>query len=501
MTTMKKKVTAVFLALVCAALCLTACDADKTKTEIPVALPDYSNSNLSYEFFGYTGPTDGTYSLDNIKYDVGEDFRTVERIKEYKESGMTMLMLRYENAYGGEDWATSNAKRYFEVGYAAGIEKIIVTDNRLSALIQNTSPVGENAQFQTQEAFESFVASCLNVYKDMPGFYGVVLLDEPTYLQIPAYGLVYRAIKKHLPETYIHCNLYPMGGELMARYGADGEYSSLTEAYTAYLENYIEATGAAEICFDSYPFKRKGQGLATGHYANLKIAAETAKKYGIELHSVAQTCSSFRNGQEFYRACEKSEMYSQLNSFMGFGVTDISYFTYFTKQDSFTDSHNFTDGGSFINRDGTKTNIYYDVKSIQSEMQAFANTILSYKYNAGAQYLNKPANFATAAHTADFVSDTLALIKDVTIDNDIALVTELRDEKNDKYMYMLQNIIDPGFAPEGRTSMNMTVSFDPAYNYAAVFSKGELSYCALSGGKYSAVISAGYAEFIVPLKG
>lgn len=468
--------------------------------KIPVSMPDYSDAGKSFEFFGYTGPTDGTYSLDKVVYDVGEDFRTTERYKEYKDAGMTILMLRYENAYSGEEWATSNAKLCFDSAYEAGIDKIIITDNRLCSLIQTTLPVGEDGQFATQEAFEEYVAECLNVYKDMPGFYGVVLVDEPWYNQLESYGMVYKAIKKYLPEAYIHCNLYSIGGDLMSRYAPEGTYDDLAEAYTAYLEMFLEYSGAKELCFDHYPFKAKGTGIATYHYATLQIAAEVCKKYGAEMHAVAQSCSSFKNRVDFYRASEKSEMYSQLNNFMGFGVTDVAYFTYFTKQESSTESHNFTDGGSFINHDGTKTDIYYYAQQIHKEMQKFADTVLSFEYNAARMYTHTPVNYDINPHTRLFKNDDLELVKDVLIDNDIALVTELKDNENGLNMYMVQNIIDPAYAVEARTSMNVTVEFEDGYDYVAVYDKGELSYCKLDDGRYTTALSAGYAEFLVPLK-
>ncbi len=496
-----KKIFALFISVLM--LFGTAACNDKTQSgeeAIPVSMPDYSDAGKNFEFFGYTGPTDGTYSLDKVVYDVGEDFRTTERFKEYKDAGMTILMLRYENAYDGEDWATSNAKLCFDKAFEAGIDKIILTDNRLCSLIQTSLPVGDGAAFSTQEAFESYVAECLDLYKDMPGFYGVVLVDEPWWNQLPAYGAVYKAIKKHLPNAYIHSNLYSIGGDLMSRYGADGAYDNLTDAYKGYLKSYLDHSGAKELCFDSYPFKARGEGISTYHYATLKIAAEICKEYGVEMHSVAQSASSFKNRAEFYRACEKSEIYSQLNSFMGFGVTDIPYFTYFTKQESFTDSHNFTDGGSFIDHDGTKTPIYGYAQSIHKEMQEFADTVLSFKYNAASIFTHTPVNFSVRAHTELFVNDTLELIKSFETDNDIALVTELKDGKNGLNMYMVQNIIDPGFADEGRTAMNVTVEFSDGYDYVAVYKKGKLSYKKLDGGKYSTVVSAGYAEFMVPLK-
>ena len=48
--------------------------------------PDYSDSTLQYDFYGYSASSDGTWYIDRVKYTAGEDFRTVDRVKEYKKT-------------------------------------------------------------------------------------------------------------------------------------------------------------------------------------------------------------------------------------------------------------------------------------------------------------------------------------------------------------------------------------------------------------------------------
>lgn len=465
-----------------------------------VSIPDYSDSGKSFDFFAYAAPTDGSYRIDGTIYNSGEDYRTVERYKEYKDAGMTMLMLRYENAYNGEPWETSNTKLCFENAYAAGIDKILVTDNRLNALIKPTLPFGDNAVFASESEFEAFIVECLAVYKEMSGFYGVILVDEPDYEQIESYALVYKAIKKVLPDAYIHCNMAAMGQDLIRKFDPSGTYDNVADAYRAMMRLFFEKSGAKEISFDSYPFKERGEGIKTNYYSNIKIMAEVCREYGAELHTVAQTCWTLRNNSVFYRKVGKSEIYSQMNSYIGFGVTDICYFTYFTKQDNTTSTELFMDDGSFINRDGEKTEIYTHAQKINAEFQAMADVILSHSYNASAMFTHMPSNYLTSTHTANFENDALKLIETVETDNDIALVTELYDRTNDSYMYMVQNIVDPGYALEGRTEMNVSVQFDSSYRYVAVLDSGRLQYRELDDGLYQTVLSAGYAQYLIPLK-
>ena len=111
-----------------------------------------------------------------------------------------------------------------------------------------------------------------------------------------------------------------------------------------------------------------------------------------------------------------------------------------------------------------------------------------------------PSNYLTSTHTANFENDALKLIETFETDNDIALVTELYDRTNDSYMYMVQNIVDPGYALEGRTEMNVSVQFDSSYRYVAVLDSGRLQYRELDDGLYQTVLSAGYAQYLIPLK-
>ena len=46
-------------------------------------IPDYSESMLQYDFYGYSSASNGVWNIDGVNYTAGEDFRTVERIKEY----------------------------------------------------------------------------------------------------------------------------------------------------------------------------------------------------------------------------------------------------------------------------------------------------------------------------------------------------------------------------------------------------------------------------------
>ena len=55
-------------------------------------VPDYSSYTNQFNFFAYSSMSDGTWTEEGQTFFSGEDFRTYERVKEYQEAGMTIIM-------------------------------------------------------------------------------------------------------------------------------------------------------------------------------------------------------------------------------------------------------------------------------------------------------------------------------------------------------------------------------------------------------------------------
>ena len=116
---------------------------------------------------------------------------------------------------------------------------------------------------------------------------------------------------------------------------------------------------------------------------------------------------------------------------------------------------------------------------------------------------NGSASMYIGADSMSFKNDwEHTLLKNLTLDNDALLTTELKDEKNGLYMYMIMNAIDSLFAQNGKmryTDCTFTAEF-PGYDYVAEFDCGELRYVKLDNGKYTKSLSSGYAVYLIPLK-
>ncbi len=364
--------------------------------------PDYSASTLQFDFYGYTGPTDGTWTENGVKLSAGEDFRTVERLKEYKDAGMTIYLPQSAGNYNGGDWETSDAKMVMDRAKEAGLDKVILTDNRIQGLSSAEGGlIGEGKTFATEAELDAVIEQYMAPYKGHEAFYGVMLRDEPSYTMFEAYGQVYKSIKRVCPETFVQANLLPMTISLSTE-----RYPSLTaeeeeglnareitfERYRKYLEMFLDNSGADYIMYDQYPMNETS--IYEMYIPCLQVAAEVAKEYGVKLFNVTQTMRMKQQGN-FTRFVQENDAYWLNNMLVGFGVKQISYFTYWTKQAN-NASEWFYDNGSFINRNGTKTELYDVMKQIMAEEQKLAPTILNFDYVTSNVYRKVPCVYSAS---------------------------------------------------------------------------------------------------------
>jgi hypothetical protein len=282
---------------------------------------------------------------------------------------------------------------------------------------------------------------------------------------------------------------------------ADGSEKLRKEFYLEYLTKWIEATDAHYIMFDTYPFRDNG--IQRYHTDGLKYTAEFCKEKNLEFWVVAQSASWGYKGVESVanRAQIKEDMYWQLNMLMGFGVSKIMYYTYFRRAGcNSTTGGYYHDNASFVNSNGEKTPLYYYVKDIMSEMQKFADTILDFKYQGSAIYTQNPTFSDSHRYCLDGnKNDTFTKIKNVVIgDGNMAMVNELYNDEQQRYIYMVLNALDPANVGKGDTTLSAEVEFDEKYSRVAVYYKGEVCYEELDGHKYSCKLIPGDAVFLIP---
>ena len=472
-------------------------------------LPDYSAENKSYLFAAYSGPHSGVYTIDGVEKPLGKDQRTVEGYTTYKDAGFNLLWMKYN----GETWETSAVKAAWDNALNAGIDRVLVCDDRIDALVFfKDKIVDENdGRFKTEDELKDHVKELMQDYINYPKFYGVRLSDERDYTFIGAMGRIYKAIMRAAEELgktdmYIHLNLLPCD-EVYDRFGATGEYANMTDAYYGFLEKYVEQCNAKRISSDVYEF-RKG-GIASNFFCTAQAIKKTAIKYGIGATFCLQSFELKTGRSSGYRAVGKSEMRAEMYSLMGMGYDEFYYYTYQVSQNV---SNQWTDETCFLSYAGEKTNVYYYGQNLMAKAQKMGKIILNYDYLGGKFYVaDLPNNdvacyltgpYSTAVNSALTFDNTheFKYVEKVDFDNDAVFITELKDGKNDLYMYMIQNVLDPKDGETGRTAEKISVKFGGEFTHVAIITDGIVYYQKLRDGVLDTTLSAGDAVFAVLLK-
>lgn len=498
-------------------------------------LPDYSTTEGQFEFFAYRGLTDGSHTLDGKlimpEEEYKENFDSVKACNTYKEAGFTIMMVGGKNSYLATDtqWEGSNCQIAMKKCYEAGIDKIIIGDARIGQYINHDKqemcslfPDG-NGGFD-QQAFNEKIKGFISTYYQADGFYGLSLGDEPKFDKAFSYGVVYKAVKNAAKELgmddiYIHINFLPidtggLGSERFQKTLEDGTALTFEQSYRKYIEDFLISTEADRISVDIYFFRASG--YYPGTFANLQILRELCDKYNAKLTFCLQSFEMWNGENPNYSKMDKVMMRSEIETCIGMGIDHFAYYTYNVDPESSSTGTKSMEESCFVNFKGEKNPIYYFGQEVMSEAKKLEKVILNYKFLGSNMYTAPVAKFNNSPYitsNTEIISKTVinykrdyqfALIKDFakdfTCDNDVAFITELKDEKNDLYMYMVQNVIDPRNSQFSSTDENVSVNFGSEYKYIAEFDGGNLTYHNLDNGVYKRVLTAGQAVYLIPLK-
>ena len=527
-------------------------------------VPNYSSYNHQFDFFGYNAAHDGTYSIDDVEYEVGESFMTEEQFKLYKDAGMTMYYPQSAMKIRGEegsmrgdataqqkfyedranDW--ENVKTQIDKLVSVGIEKTLLYDEDLSWLGLNEpnrnnknhtdEPLeagmtdGEreargligtyNDQFETVEELDTQVEKLLSVYAGYKGVGGVLMADEPKNVWYKSYGDLYNSIKrvcakKGWNDFIISFNLNPLNltKTVYQEYypyveGTNQNVDPTTgkatfedgfARYKQYIENFMDTMNPDYIRYDDYPLRRTY--LSDTYIPCLEYVAGVARDRGIEFHMVTQTFGMDTNGSPSMRKVNEAGANWLNNMLLGFGVSEISYFTYYQRTESKTVGESFFNypDYSFVDYYGNKTKLYDIMQNIMTNNQKFAPTVLQFKYQKSGCFTKEPMETG-GKHLFNMETNvqTYTKVKNVVIDKECAMINELYDKENDRYMYMAMNIVDPDFTGSS-VYQAITLEFDKKeFKYALVYRDGVSSLHKLKDGKITVKGAPGDASFIIP---
>ena len=406
-------------------------------------------------FYAYNPPTSGKFRINGAEYRYGEDFRNAKRYKEYLDCGFDIVLARYENAYKGEEWEGSDCQLVFKEALKGGCKKILVTDERFDGFIRENDLIGDGKRFASEKELDREVEKCVAPYCNQEGFYGIQLLDEPTYANIPAYGQLVHSLNRVLPGVYLQCNLLPVDARaaLLSPDGDKGLQNSADPTvkfshelgghqgiYEKYVNDFTDATGLDYVLFDEYAFRKNY--IICGHtIPNYQIVARICRQRKLDFYVVLQSFAYVFNGNLAGRPLTQSDMYWQTNLALGFGVKEFAFYTYMTKSNMTflgeKTGEGSIDGASFINLDGTRTALYSYTKRIIKEMKSFAPVALKYRYESSHIVTEAGKTCKDFDWTKFLYEDEPSPIP-VSVDKGVSLITRSTGENGE--LYMIENI-------------------------------------------------------------
>ena len=460
------------------------------------------NSGQEFPIYAYSPPPQGEWWIDDQVFTT-DDFRTVEKYKEYKDCGFNILFMQRTAAYNGEEWSTCATKRSMERAVEAGIDKIIIVDERIFDLSKETDGlIGEGKRFASEEALDDFIRDCIKEYRHQEGFYGVQLMDEPFHPRLKAVGQTFKAIRRVDSSIFVHCNLNPVIiPHFLYQICPPG--MNMIDCYEKYLTMFLEESGSDYIMMDIYPFYKQAEKAYVGRYyfAGLEAVARVCKKYGKEMHIVVQSFAMNIRNKPYHFMPNEQRMQYQKNVLISFGVKEFAYFTYWTKQANSTKGEMFIDGKAMMTRNGERTPTWYHVQKINRELNELAPLLMQFEYKAN-EYCVTPPLHSNPVYLEMVRGGKLSQVTEAKTDRDVSLVSELYDKKKRQYMHCVVNIADPKrYAKWHKKKKQLTtLTFDKKYAVADVYKNEKWKTVRLKDGKLELLLSPGEGAMVLPYK-
>ena len=458
---MKKLIASILCVLTGASsLGLGSCDGEKVAKH---EMPDYSSSTEKFRRWGYTAVYNGWWQTvlpDGTKVSLQNSEETPiaitskESLQEYKDCGMNVLFINYIYSFNGKNFATSKAKKIMDWAHELDMKCILFENVLYSLSSTNGSLIDpDNAngktKFSSQEELNAYVYEQIKDVVAHPAYLGFSLKDEPSYLVLQAVGQVYKAIQAAAPNSYAHMNLFPMynGKSVVSQYCENATELSLAEAYTNYIQTYLDCTGASYIQYDSYPLLGDDtwQTLDEDYILNMQLVAEFAKKNNLVFDHVFQSCAwrgQGKNGQTIPGARKPTEldMRWQVNIGMAMGIKGYAYWNYYPCVNTNGEHHDLT--SSFLNRDGSQNPMYGWMKDFHEEMQVTEKALANFNYVTSAVKICKPVPGITKHINGAKQGEFTNLTSHEVNGPGILLVSELYDAERDVYGYYIVNATD-----------------------------------------------------------
>ncbi len=354
-------------------------------------------------------------------------------------------------------------------------------------------------RFANRGELKSFLKKRLSIYIHHPQIYGINVVDEPAHDTIVS-GLkeIYLALKECVKELgredfYLYINLLPMSSWTGALAG-EKETKNRDEDYKTYLLDYIDALGIDYLSYDLYPIKDECGNERQSPYAfeNVMLAANIAKEKNVSLKVVTQTNTIAFPNQKIVnkRIVNYDDLKFLTNTLMGFGVNDISFFTYHYLNYSSPNEIWQKGNGFLINHNSKRTSLYYSTKQIIKELQSFYSYFSGFRYQYAYLFSdNEDERYRNASkHNAENIEEKLPF--DIARKEAI-FITNLK--KGDIDLFMIQN---PHNDKTKNKVADYQITFKKPIDHVQIMESGQFRMLKTVDNQIKIRLSSGRAVFM-----
>ena len=220
---------------------------------------------------------------------------------------------------------------------------------------------GSNAgTLSTQNPIEKFEAGAA-AFIDHPAIWGIDTGDEPSLLDFPHYGKIFKYVNGKFPHLQPYLNIYPSYAVKGSNTPEEVKTQLGTDDYATYIEEYCKYVDSDYICFDYYPYSATLEGM----YHTLDTVSNACKKYNRELWMVLQVNSSV---QDIWLSADQLRF--QAFTAMAYGSTTLTWACY-------------TAGWWYnhvLDKEGNPTEQYEKLKEVNAEIHTLGQEYMKYQH-------------------------------------------------------------------------------------------------------------------------
>ena len=458
---------------------------------------DYiGKSNKKFEFHTFVGVPSNMriYNASETSYYIKNlsDVEFDNYYKELYEAGFTIADAPYYVEGEEHNLRMLNAANKYGMKQLIGE---VVDDNGFSllGLLRGcyTDPNGKNYGTYTDDEVRALLKKFMNPYKDHPAFYGLSYWDEPSSIYYDNVARAKRLFEEVCPGKILYVNLYPITTDISALGYKD------SSDRVKYATDFVEKVNLPFISYDRYCLSydsNKNVKIEEDFLYNMQVYRQAADIDGRDLWTYLLSTGHSSGGKEFAKQNSISSFRWQVNSFLAFGGSGISWFTVFPP--AAVDSYGTKFGVGLYDRQGRKTESYYFVKAVQEEVHSFESVYFNFDWKNVITVLGSD-NEDGFCPSFDYLDENFAITKhdriaDYKCSQDTLIGCFKDKEGNDGFM--ITNYANP--TAEKKDKVEITFNDAKA---VAVYRLTEKRIIKLDRNKFEMTLLPGEGIFVIPL--